>query len=148
MTENKKKIEDYLPHYVGCDCEIITAPGTVGKLVSLNIEHRTCSLLQPGMGFMGGGWFAKTNEIKPLLRPLSDMTEEEHNKVAELLGYPKPYRFYKKEWFKWYWEGEGNEMFFAPAYITEVFRYLLSKHFDLFGLIESGLAIDASKIKT
>jgi hypothetical protein len=30
---------------------------------------------------------------------------------------------------------------------AELFTFLLSKHFDLFGLIDAGLAIDKNKIK-
>jgi hypothetical protein len=34
------------------------------------------------------------------------------------------------------------------AFSPTVTKYLLSKHFDLFGLIESGLAVNAAEIKS
>ncbi len=51
---------------------------------------------------------------------------------------------YKKQWFIWFWKGDGNQMFFHPAHLMTVFHYLLSIGIDLFNLIESGQAIDAS----
>jgi hypothetical protein len=50
------------------------------------------------------------------------MTEEERNKVEFALT-PSGYK-----------------------YSPETFLWLLSKHFDLFGLIEAGLAIDKTKL--
>lgn len=65
--------------------------------------------------------------VTPILRKLSSMTEEEEKEMiatqddVKLDGYPK---------------------ILLKADSGETFRYLLSKHFDLFNLIESGLAID------
>lgn len=69
----------------------------------------------------------KYSEAKPVLRPLSDMTEEEEvevqNHVDKMgLGY--------------------NAMQGA-----EITRYLLSRHFDLFNWIPAGLAIDKTKLR-
>src|SRR6185369_12818594 len=55
--------------------------------------------------------------VKPILRKLQDMTEEEHLEIERLPDA--------------YW-GQLN---------ADQFAYLLSKSFDLFGLIESGDAI-------
>jgi hypothetical protein len=144
------RTEDYLPFYLGCDCEIITAPGTVGRLVSLNIEQETCSLLQPGMGIMGGGWFAKTNEIKPILRQLSDMSENDALYLARLVAVnnefinPKVYRNkYNDLIVDW-----GNDKFNCTGekcWSAEQSLFLLKCGYDLFGLIESGLAIEKTK---
>ena len=65
-------------------------------------------------------WY-KTKSIKLILRPLNDMTDEE-----------------EKE------SGDNPETVFEAA---EQIEYLLSKHFDLFGLIEAGLAIDKTTLK-
>jgi len=61
----------------------------------------------------------------PILRPLSDMTEEEYQHTSVCVSI------------------ESND------YIREAENtlYLLSKHFDLFRLIESGQAIDAATLK-
>ena len=61
---------------------------------------------------------------KLILRPLSDMTEEEKNEYL-LIGTDSSTRF------------EHN---------ARRTQYLLSKGFDLFGLIDAGLAIDKTKL--
>ncbi len=117
----------------------------------------------------------KFKEIKPILRPLSSMTEEEiievailadclptgwreadHYKVAHL-DHPnegievcvlKKYsvRITKRGAVYFYNYDKPSAAIFIPT-TFEIIRYLLSKHFDLFGLIESGLAVDKTKIK-
>lgn len=71
--------------------------------------------------------------IKPILRQLSDMTEEEHKEHESLqTNY-----------------GEVGCGCIGTLIVDngKSIVYLLSKHFDLFGLIEAGLAIDKTKIK-
>lgn len=73
--------------------------------------------------------------VKPILRDLSDMTEEEklhlygmgftHNSKGLQIEHPQ----------KW------------PTFKPLQFLYLLSKGFDLFGLIPAGLAINAKDLK-
>lgn len=100
-----KDIKDYLHLYLGC--QVLIDGETLVTLVGFShtydielyvnnqwLHHRFCKLL---------------------LRPLSDMTDEEMDEV-------------------WYGPSERT-------------RYLLSKGFDLFGLIEAGLAIDATTLK-
>lgn len=65
-------------------------------------------------------------DAKPILRPLSDMTEEEFLEGQHGLDYNVRFGYIK-----------------VNGVIT---AYLLSKHFDLFGLIESGQAIDSTKL--
>lgn len=60
--------------------------------------------------------------IKPYLRPMSSMTEEE-------------YKFYKR-YFNWYEQSLEN--------MVELIDWLISHHFDYRGLIEKGLAIDST----
>jgi hypothetical protein len=84
---------------------------------------------------------AMLDELKftPILRPLSDITEDELMAIGV-----KP----KREWHeptlqeskKWIVDNQYLEIYSAK----EV-AYLLSKHFDLFGLIDAGLAIDKTK---
>jgi hypothetical protein len=68
-------------------------------------------------------------EIKPILRQLSDMTDTEHNELMRIC-----------------FEDKFKTFALAPVGCSCPlgFAYLLSKQFDLFGLIESGLAIDAT----
>ena len=73
------------------------------------------------------------HEIKLILRPLSSMTEDELKECDIDLGQILLAQFPK----------DGGLKFFSP----NQFIWLLNKSFDLFGLIESGLALDATKIE-
>lgn len=70
-------------------------------------------------------------QFKLLLRPLSDLTKEE----------------LRREWF-WhhidYLTHEKQSPLGAPF---EMVQYLLSKHFDVFGLIDRGLAVNINDIQ-
>lgn len=73
-------------------------------------------------------------EVKPYLFPLSSMTEEQK----------KEYNYWKHEIPICHYEYgdivEEIELFDSP----ESFEYLIENHFDYRGLIEKGLAIDAT----
>lgn len=62
-------------------------------------------------------WLRLRDDSKLILRPLSSMTEEEEKHMI------------------------------STQDIGETFRWMLSKGFDLFDLIDSGLALDATKIE-
>lgn len=106
----------------------------------------------------------------PVLRPLEDMTDEERKDLWQLV-FNRP--FGKNGDVRWFDEKEavpgryvlmsgverlGIEMngnIWADSDLSnykynrhEVTRWLLLKHFDLFGLIEAGLAIDKTKQTT
>lgn len=135
----KKELKDSLHLYLGCEC---VTPDGVMILNGLNIndsrnkvwfycrwdDKKNCYLPKQNADILGkqslvGKSYALTN-IKPILRPLSDMTEEEANKYYAIKG--------------------ANA--FNPFEGASV-AFLLSKHFDLFGLTEAGLAIDATTLK-
>jgi len=89
--------------------------------------------------------FTMPGGCKPILRPLSDMTEEEINECWKLLEWSemiKNNRRYKLN-EEFHDSDEGRECGWFS--FLKILPYLLSKHFDLFGLIESGLAIDKTK---
>lgn len=74
-------------------------------------------------------------EIKPYLRPMSSMTDEEK----------REYNRWKHEVPVYHYEYgdivEEVELFDSP----ESFEYLIENHFDYYGLIEKGLAIEVTK---
>lgn len=70
-------------------------------------------------------------EVKPILRRLEDMTEEEAWEYSDAVGY----RYNRA--------GHTDTIQHEAAGTA----YLLSKSFDLFGLIDSGLAIDSKTLK-
>ena len=68
---------------------------------------------------------------KPYLRPMSSMTEEERNEYFD---------FRSQELQRVAFAEVGKE-----ESISEVMDWLLSHHFDIRGLIEKGLALEAPK---
>lgn len=73
----------------------------------------------------------KLDEVKPILRKLSDSTEEEKKEFNELaIRGLKTF--------------DSNQF---VAYDANTTVYLLSRGFDLFGLIDSGQAIDLSTLE-
>lgn len=111
-----KKIEDYLHLYLGCDC-FIPKYDRNEKLIQISHESKLGYFRFSSPDF--DGWA----EFKPLLRQLSDMSEEE----------------------EFEWSENGHKEADPMMAEAEATRYLLSKHFDLFGLIEAGLAMDKTQ---
>lgn len=131
----KKKLEDYLHLYLGC-------PMDIGGYLTL---ERIMGIKQ-GIGMV---------DMKMVLRPLSDMTEEEKTALLKInlsiithrIEFGENYISQNAFGFK----GAAEHCAFK-SYVFEFnkmdskeFHFLLSKHFDLFSLIPEGLAIDASK---
>lgn len=124
-----KELAPYLPY--GID---ISINGKIQKLNSIDSEAK---LVCYGWGNAG---FIDTDDVKPILRPLSQLTEEiEHNgerfipinKLKHLYGWD----------YLWY-EVLGeitnlnvNKLKYACL------KLLLEWHFDVFGLIDRGLAL-------
>jgi|TARA_R110000764_G_C10728142_1_gene349041 hypothetical protein len=79
---------------------------------------------------------------KPILRPLSDLTKEDVALITEYSdienvaynGNPSNLYFTNTE-----------EKTFLEDYVDSL-NYLYSRHFDVFGLIEAGLAIDINTL--
>jgi hypothetical protein len=104
-----KKIQDYLHFYFGCK---VQTPKGVGTFCTIGV------LGLIGCGMNPGYEQFEPESIKPILRPLSDMTEDEKS----YLGYSAMI---------------NDEIIWTP----EKFRYALANKLDLFNLIHEGLAI-------
>jgi len=130
----EKRIEDYLHLYLGCNI-MVERPGKDGnntanrtvlagpyKLVAIGISDNNRVIK------LDGYTPTATDTIKPVLRPLSDMTEAE----AIEFGWM---RLFTLEHFI------ENKL-----YKPELFAHLLARHFDLLNLIEEGLAADITKM--
>lgn len=167
-----KNIKDYLHLYFGGECKLYS-PNYDGKLFKIDSTSLTLASIE---GY----------SVKPILRPLSDMTEEETMEIAKIVcgdqfvepkfiscqqietvssgltiqrlswsayqvikhidDKPEVFIYHITSWgsINVYFSRPGmtpTEMGNNEKSIPVVF-YLLSKHFDLFSLIESGLAID------
>lgn len=118
----KKDIKDYLHLYLGCELSI---NGNIYRL-------RSVDLTKKWIAFNADGYYGnpiKTNlgtNVKPILRKLSSMTEEERNELRSL-------------------QPAGEDMFWLKN-LGMPAHFLLSRGFDLFGLIEEGLAIEKTTV--
>jgi len=83
------------------------------------------------VSFEGAGFrLPERIDCKPILRPLSDLTKEEL--IEQGFWHHIDFLTHEKQ-----------NPIEAPYFMVE---YLLSKHFDVFGLIEAGLAIDINTL--
>lgn len=119
----KKELKKYLPFYLGCEVKLKEGLGALCLVGTLGSDSQKYHVLRNAMSFGQPFDFV---EDKLILRSLSDMTEEE------------------------YWEADKLQMpikeFGEYQFSAEQYHYLLSKHFDLFGLIDAGLAIDKTTL--
>jgi hypothetical protein len=74
--------------------------------------------------------YSSLDACKPILRPLSDMTQKERKQIGPT------------------WHKEYEPEITDNEFNTEEIRLMLSKGFDLFGLIDAGLAIDKTTLQT
>ncbi len=124
--ESNRVIADYLPYYLGCKLVSNNTHGIVGTLVGV---------VKNDVYFKSNGFIYhyKADMYKPILRPLSSMTEEKRKEL-----YAMGSQRYK---------GGITQMLNLNCFDSAQFMWLLINHFDLFNLIESNLAIDAETIK-
>lgn len=127
----EKKIGDYLHLYLGQQyrASYIETPNsfTVWAMLTPGRLDRLSDL--------------SIYKVELSLRRLSDMTEEEYEHIAIAAD---EYHFSNKE-------EEihvGKQYVKAGRYFPDQFQWFLSRGFDLFNLIDSGLAIDRSTLKT
>lgn len=139
----EKKIENYLHLYLGCECEIKGQPNAILGAVGIKSGEQVIVRWPKDDEWS----YADVTEVKPILRPLSSMTEEEMKEFASIQreGITK-IKFEKGK----IWSFVDHEGFYKwhphslDTPTPEQFCYLLSKHFDLFGLIDAGLALSTT----
>lgn len=89
-------------------------------------------------------------DVKPILRPLSSLTEAEARELYELEYSPEKLPDNAQETaLRWWREKDQWYVKTETTLIGSPFVWLklLSWGIDLFGLIESGLALDATKME-
>jgi hypothetical protein len=151
-------IKDYLHLYIGC--EVISTGGKhMGKLVGVSVNQATINPLDhfdPRV--------TPPQYLKPILRPLSDMTEEEAKHFFGLSDNAEVYckvnhGNHTEFMYKWQdseaiYDTRDGKSYSSIALThdrhllptsSDGFLFLLSKYFDLFGLIDAGLALDATQ---
>lgn len=132
----EKKLSDYLHFYLGC--QVKTNGGHDGKYsrVGTFLGYADHHRLDCRLGFRAGPeGRCSVFLLRPILRPLSDMSEKEMQECGNMA-----YDFRDDpDLNKWEWKD------FQTLLDPTQFMCLLSKGFDLFNLIEDGLAVDATK---
>lgn len=140
-----KKIEDVLHLYLGCD---VFAGTHRCKLKRIEDGAIVLHSLQ-------GRFVIPFCNIIPILRPLSDMTEEE---VIHLV-YLRSNIFLNVRFLEWFYQDilfefeyksssrRRKEKIDLSQLNTGQFKQILEWQFDLFDLIPSGLAIDKTTLK-
>ena len=97
--------------------------------------HGRVSLL-PSLFSSGVGPCPLIEEIKPYLRPMSNMTEDERNEIDEFFGYHKNTNVYGDIICR-------DNTFVGIDKISGYLNWLNAHHFDYNGLIEKGLALES-----
>jgi hypothetical protein len=171
----KLSVQD-LGMFIGCDIEIYypdpkwikdTHPryilvGVDTKKNSINLE----SIAGVACWYSIEKQFEYWEYIKPILRSLSDMTEEEMKELyfivfnRQFIGDNITHRDIGKELERHVlWSGLERLFIYAngdigadcdlsyyPVHQATVIKWMISKQFDVFGWIEKGLAIDKTKV--
>ena len=118
----------------------------VSRVNSFDIKKPTIDELKTidtGIGMVNFGWGnAKTLlEIKPILRPLSELNVESiestlFGKMSDNIA----------EWFKYFDSDSQNKDIAILQAPYPVLEYCFENHFDVFSLIKNGLAIDINTL--
>ena len=87
-------------------------------------------------------WTIGVSDIKPYLFPLSSMTDEQRKEFLSVAGYEKRVEDCGRHTETYYYDMVGHEHKFYPN--SDAIDWLNKNHFDYRGLIEKGLAIDAT----
>jgi len=134
------KFKDVAPFYLGCNVEFGPEDDkTTSKLTGINLFGVPSAMVMLK--------HVPFELIKPILRPLSSMTEDEFKEWFQLIYLPCPedqFEAFLAAASKPKYSGLTAELPFVEA--VSVINFLRSKYFDIDRLIESGEAIDATTV--
>jgi len=186
MSEKTELTAADLALYLGCECRLFNI---INGVLEYERDGTLCGIRQQNIHQNGVLVNVKSEhgrimelaylycEVKPILRPLSDMTEQELLEFAKICSGANEFEIEKavatnykrvrclffdagllgEEWLMvsdsgetWYTSYfDQNEVGGGRNIINQHQQtvWLLSKHFDLFGWIPAGLALDKTKIQ-
>ena len=90
-----------------------------------------------------GSFYMLAGNVKPYLFPLSSMTEEQKQEFLSVAGYEIREEDCGRHTETYYYDMVGHEHNFYPN--CDAIDWLNAHHFDYRGLIEKGLALDATE---
>lgn len=136
MKLELKHIAPYLPYHLKCHCmglhinEADSSPlkvSIVGASIDFIEIHEIGRTVTEEYHY---------SDVFPILRPLSDLVKNEFEDLYDSLHYHSQSLLLREDLV-------GN---WAESMRYYDFKKLLANHFDVFGLIEKGLAIDKNSI--
>lgn len=149
------ELKQVLHYYLGQKCmEAVVVPGQALYFEESLIGYRSVYNLANDLSV-----------VRPILRPLSDMTEEEMRdfvkgyvdedeqyEIHSLSTDGESIEFYCGTTSEWQPDGVAvpvERKWVMPLFqlMPHEFHFLLQRGFDLFGLIESGQAVDAKSLQ-
>lgn len=136
-----KHLAPYLPY--GLECYF--SRNTTYKLTALGKDSDDINKAFFHFSKQYTVWY-QLNDFKPILRPLSDLTKEiEHNGENFV-----PVQWLRDKFYTLSLDRQCFRIIEDERWINScdylLIKYLLEWHFDVFGLIESGLAIDKNTL--
>jgi hypothetical protein len=144
----EKKLLDYAAYYIGCPCVNTWFPedhdcyNAGWKLDGVRLSSIKPYILENATDT------TSTNSIKFILRKLESITEVEAKEMQnELLpgwGQKYPTHWHHEEMLSFITGSMRPTL--TPSGAFNCTHYLLNRYFDLYNLIESGLAIDAATL--
>ena len=147
MNLELKHLAPYLPYWVQATCSVSRAKDITYTITGLSIRPYgndtkaiMCSLKNKSLSES-----CSIKNIKPILRPLSDLTSEFISNCGVNGGFEELHT-----WGSNYSKGEKQDIITTKgiSYASyDDFQILFSMHFDVFGLIEKGLAIDINTVE-
>ena len=136
MELQTKEIAPYLPYSLMCEVRDL-GEMVIAELHSVYADGTCtfCDTVESEKGF---------DYIKPILKPLSIFGDSDDlRKVHEFIGLGGWCDHYDQYFDAWFDDAESVQKLVLQApYI--VFLYFLSEHYDVYGLIEKGLAVSIS----
>lgn len=167
-----------LARYIGCECRLYNGDGCLATILAINSGLKDWNPIGVRTSKECGNvdvWLT-AKEVKPILRPLSDMTEEEEKEFVPLAAGSQIARFSRdnsgpSNWWQWFLEfengdtdhliiNEQGETWFRSHFESAESRrnwsntvntheqtiWLIRHWFDVFKWIPAGLAIDKTKL--
>lgn len=142
-----KDLSTRLSYKVKCFIEDDYATSRDGVLYEIDMSDFSCGFEDTGVG--QGYWYTKVDNVKPYLRPMTSMTEDEaveyfrlqtHNEYADVTGFKIDkatlgLKAYVDNVYKWYCWGDISNI--------NCLDWLNKRMFDYRGLIFEELALPA-----
>ena len=144
-----KDLSSRLLYKVTCKCYHVESQEQDGKPFVATYDETLQMMDADGLVFTDGFNY-EIDEVRPYLRSLSSMTEEEKIRLYQIAGfyYLSDFELQKDEWKKFSDALSENKLFLpypTGDNLIKIYDWLNKHDFDYRGLIEKGLAIEITE---